>query len=1433
MELAGEDAPAATNNDILSPPKRPRSSFSESTLHKRKEASAAAIGRDGALIDSNGESVEQHVPSRRRDTSSTEGANGAEVVFSGCTGNIEDKKHIYGKEVENEKYRGVKAGCRESKQEKGVGKEGRMEKEQNICGGGVRGQREGVRMSTLFGPSSAISISANYGRNREERREGREEGVRYKVLGSMELAAEEVDKRESSGLKYGIGNKDGTEKGLDGNKGLGSNEEGLREKGLEKAKIDGWGVSERWILGVCGEESVEKEDVVRRVPGRDEQKRIIEPLLSGESVFDEQYYVVSGPWMKKYCAYLEECLGYGMKIGPVDQTSLMLEGRLKDGLLKGKDYEIIPSTVWEYLVTWFGVKGEAIFQEALEAREEQSKTKSLPVDSGMGGCVAESYVFRLIRVKLGSLDGSIGTKGSEGEDDTSNNEDEIITSKIPSLTTMNPLDESYEHSMMTDAIDELSSDDADEFEWPPNQTMMTRKTSEMSEEVVPSKLLTSTSSSVYLTIDGNATVVALLQSIRQTLGLIPTQLVQLWYQGKQVMTSWTMLPQETTVKSLGLSLNPVLLVETTDLVVPAPPTPLSTEPSSGTFSCIFDKEQTSSEPSSFPGIQTTSLSKIGAVGLQNLGNSCYMNAALQCLTHTSELTTYFLSGVYRWEVNSTNPLGTGGQLARSYAALLNSLAHTTTSSFSPKAFKNCLGRFNLSFAGHSQQDSQELLAFLLDGMHEDLNRIQKKPYFEKPALSDMNDALIAETADICWQLHRKRNDSVIVDLFHGLYKSVLVCPSCDQVSITFDPFMDLTLPLPFKNQWVYPITVIPSDVNKKQIQITVELDNLSTIASMKAYVASKLSMNADALISSEIYAYKFYKHHADASIVSTYLSPHDQVYLYEMPCSVSDFVTNRHKIVIPVFHQRIEKTYQHPVAFGIPFFILLTPEEACSYNLIVKKIVEKYKQFIRSKEIFQNQRQQTIQERDTAVITVDFSQKSMGNDHKKDDNIYDEIFDLKYFSSRHSVLPTGWSVPMDRLPKLKTRFWKSTNVDKSYDDDILLTADSEEEPFSHGTPISLDDIIEDSDFSITKDSTDDELLPTNLVSEKTSHMSLRQEHRSRLSSEMNIHETKALKNNKVIIRQGEAIVCEWSADHYTSIFSNEIENGLRCSTVWDDVEKYEDPLLSIRREPSTIHLDDCLDLFAKKEQLGEDDLWYCPNCKEHRRATKQLEIWKSPDILVIHLKRFSSSRNLRDKIDVLVDFPLKGLDLSQRVAGYRYDSSLTNDSQIYDLYAVSNHFGGLGGGHYTAYVVLEDGHFYHFDDSLVVQVHESQIVTPAAYLLFYRRRTDKVLGESTMTKITEYISKISTESYDKINATTPLTKSLGPAMLNEKFVSDPRTISMLNMQSNMTHIDLSIRTPDDSVNSNSQDSIESGKATFSDGFDDNDKGECLNSETSM
>lgn len=72
------------------------------------------------------------------------------------------------------------------------------------------------------------------------------------------------------------------------------------------------------------------------------------------------------------------------------------------------------------------------------------------------------------------------------------------------------------------------------------------------------------------------------------------------------------------------------------------------------------------------------------------------------------------------------------------------------------------GKFAPQFSGYAQHDAQELLAFLLDGMHEDLNRVQKKPYIEQKDYEGYSDEVLSE---LMWKNHISRNQSVIVNLF--------------------------------------------------------------------------------------------------------------------------------------------------------------------------------------------------------------------------------------------------------------------------------------------------------------------------------------------------------------------------------------------------------------------------------------------------------------------------------------------------------------------------------------------------------------------------------------------------------------------------------------------------------------------------------------------
>lgn len=101
-------------------------------------------------------------------------------------------------------------------------------------------------------------------------------------------------------------------------------------------------------------------------------------------------------------------------------------------------------------------------------------------------------------------------------------------------------------------------------------------------------------------------------------------------------------------------------------------------------------------------------------------------------------------------------------------------------------------------------------------MSEDLYRKPKKPYVETSEANGRDDEAASKEA---WLKHLVRNESVIVDLFHGQYKSTLVCSECKRVSVTFDPFMTLSLPIPGKKEklefFFIPYNISPAYKNHK------------------------------------------------------------------------------------------------------------------------------------------------------------------------------------------------------------------------------------------------------------------------------------------------------------------------------------------------------------------------------------------------------------------------------------------------------------------------------------------------------------------------------------------------------------------------------------------------------------------------------------------
>ncbi|XP_068515567.1 ubiquitin carboxyl-terminal hydrolase 2 isoform X1 [Anas acuta] len=184
----------------------------------------------------------------------------------------------------------------------------------------------------------------------------------------------------------------------------------------------------------------------------------------------------------------------------------------------------------------------------------------------------------------------------------------------------------------------------------------------------------------------------------------------------------------------------------------------------------------------------------GLTGLRNLGNTCFMNSILQCLSNTRELRDYCLQNLYLRDLNNNSRMRTA--LMAEFAKLIQLLwTSSPNESVSPSEFKTQIQRYAPRFVGYNQQDAQEFLRFLLDGLHGEVNRVLVRPRASADTLDHLPDD---EKSRQMWRRYQEREDSRVSDLFVGQLKSSLTCSECGYCSTAFDPFWDLSLPIPKK-----------------------------------------------------------------------------------------------------------------------------------------------------------------------------------------------------------------------------------------------------------------------------------------------------------------------------------------------------------------------------------------------------------------------------------------------------------------------------------------------------------------------------------------------------------------------------------------------------------------------------------------------------------
>ncbi|XP_035131365.1 ubiquitin carboxyl-terminal hydrolase 19 isoform X31 [Callithrix jacchus] len=687
----------------------------------------------------------------------------------------------------------------------------------------------------------------------------------------------------------------------------------------------------------------------------------------------------------------------------------------------------------------------------------------------------------------------------------------------------------------------------------------------------------------------------------------------------------------------------------------------------------------------------------GFTGLVNLGNTCFMNSVIQSLSNTRELRDFFHDRSFEAEINYNNPLGTGGRLAIGFAVLLRALWKGTHHAFQPSKLKAIVASKASQFTGYAQHDAQEFMAFLLDGLHEDLNRIQNKPYTETVDSDGRPDEVVAEEA---WQRHKMRNDSFIVDLFQGQYKSKLVCPVCAKFLVS---------------------------ISKENSTASEVLDSLSQSVHVKP----------ENLRLAEVIKNRFQRVFLPSHSLDT-VSPSDMLLCFEL---LSPELAKERVVVLEV--------QQRPQVPSVP----ISKCAACQRKQQSED--EKLKRCTRCYRVgYCNQ----------------LCQKTHWPDHKglcRPENIgYPFLVSVpasRLTYARLAQLLEGYarySVSVFQPPFQPGRMAlesQSPGCTTLLSTGSLEAGDSERDPIQP-PELQLVTPVADGDTGPLRVWTAPDRGPVPSTSGISSDM---------LAS--GPIEVGSLPASERVSRPEAAVPgyqhpSEALNAHTPQFFIYKIDSSNReqrledkgdtplelgddCSLalVWRNNERLQEFVLVASKELECAEdpgsageaaraghftLDQCLNLFTRPEVLAPEEAWYCPQCKQHREASKQLLLWRLPNVLIVQLKRFSFRSFIwRDKINDLVEFPVRNLDLSKFCIGQK-EEQLPN----YDLYAVINHYGGMIGGHYTACARLpndrssqrSDVGWRLFDDSTVTTVDESQVVTRYAYVLFYRRRNSPV-----------------------------------------------------------------------------------------------------------
>ena len=773
--------------------------------------------------------------------------------------------------------------------------------------------------------------------------------------------------------------------------------------------------------------------------------------------------------------------------------------------------------------------------------------------------------------------------------------------------------------------------------------------------------------------------------------------------------------------------------------------------------------------------------KHGLVGLNNLGNTCYMNTGLQCLSNCELLTKYFLEDYYKEFVNKENPIGSQGEIVEKYSQLIHHLWYGNNDCVSPIQFKVAFGKNYNAFADFRQQDSQEFISYLLDALHEDLNKVKNKPYVQakdlSPGMPEEDQFKMQKDLYLC------RNQSFIVDLINGFYKSTVYCPdeNCKNISKSFEPFNMIALSLvneaqlrkleEFQNEEnkklgirVLTVTFIPFKINYKPLKFPIKVKKEMDIFSFKKKIEALTGFNKNSFEIYKMQGSEFVPIKPNIIILDEFLNGDKYVYLHQIPPYVFDK---------PLDY--FDKTYNKLNSDHDKYFLEEEKYEGNDlydeYNKVEKKSktdddCERSANRMQIDDKNEDKNDQDIKKKLNKSFDEDIEMKDDSLNINKEKWIKAEFYNYSYSNEKSKDKKNEETrINRSRIVYINKE-WDNTQI-------YLCILEMLEETRNDLEEIKAEWFKDIKEFTKKIGKMEDEAKKSeknkkknndsailDLFDQTANHPLMLQYLGVYNFNKTNIMEKKENWKNvvfpfdpkkstiKTIIKSALEKNNELTDIEllfkiiWKPVFAKEYSEGaspleMEKSEKLEDILKTqkEDEFLKKnnaknikenegKKKNKKLKLEELLNNFNELEKLTKDNKWYCPKCKQFQLADKKMEIFTINEVVIIHLKRFRNNR----KIDNLVEFPIEGLDLGSYLSN-------KSDKDIYDLFAVANHVGGLHGGHYFAYCKnCIDGEWYEFNDSHVSKIDNKKVVSENAYVLFYKRKREEKINEEELFK---------------------------------------------------------------------------------------------------